>query len=193
MEIVFATHNPNKLLEVQSLLPNSIQLLSLDDIGCSEEIEETSDTVEGNALIKANHVFVNYNYPCFADDTGLFVDALNGEPGVYSARYAGDKKNTQANNNKLLENMEDIKNRKAYFKTVIAFKTIEITKTFTGICSGEILKSQEGKDGFGYDPIFKPDNFEISFASMKLNKKNQISHRALALKKFIEYITSINF
>lgn len=192
MEIVFATHNLNKLKEVQNFLPQSIKILSLDDIGCQEDIEETADTIEGNALIKAKHVFNNYNYPCFADDTGLFVEALNGEPGVYSARYAGQQKDAKANNDKLLKKMSFVQNRSAYFKTVIAYKTNNINKTFTGICSGEILKFPDGKDGFGYDPIFKPHNFKSSFASMSLNTKNKISHRALALKKIVEFINTKN-
>lgn len=188
MEIVFATHNSNKLKEAQEILPKSIKLLSLDDIGCLEDIPETADTVEGNALIKAKHVFENYNYPCFADDTGLFVEALNGEPGVYSARYAGIDKDANANNNKLLQKLVPFNNRKAFFKTVIAYKTEYATQNFTGICAGKILTSSEGQAGFGYDPIFKPDGFQISFASMNSKTKNQISHRALALKKFVEFI-----
>lgn len=188
MQIVFATHNPNKLKEVQEIVPKSIKLLSLDDIGCLEDIPETADTVEGNALIKAKHVFENYNYPCFADDTGLFVEALNGEPGVYSARYAGIDKDAEANNNKLLQKLISFNNRKAFFKTVIAYKTENTTQNFTGICPGKILKSPEGQAGFGYDPIFKPEGFQGSFASMNSKTKNQISHRALALKKFVEFI-----
>ena len=188
MEIVFATHNPNKLKEVQDILPKSIKLLSLDDINCKKEIKENADTVEGNALIKANYVFKNYKYPCFADDTGLFVEALNGEPGVYSARYAGAGKDSKANNDKLLRNLKSIENRDAFFKTVIVYRTETTTKEFTGICPGKILKSPQGKDGFGYDPIFKPKGYEQSFAEMSAMTKNKISHRAKALEKFVEYI-----
>ena len=188
MEIVFATHNTNKLKEVQDILPNSIKLLSLDDIGCHEDIEETADTVEGNALIKANHVFKNYNYPCFADDTGLFVKALNGEPGIYSARYTGKEKNAKANNEKLLQNLKSVENRNAFFKTVIAYKTESTTKEFIGICDGKILKTPNGQAGFGYDPIFQPEGFEQSFAEMSAKTKNKISHRAKAMEKFVAYL-----
>ena len=188
MDIVFATHNSNKLKEVQQILPKHINLLSLDDINCHEEIIETADSIEGNALIKANHVFKNYNYPCFADDTGLFVDALNGEPGVYSARYAGPQKNAEDNNNKLLERLKNIKNRAAHFKTVIAYKTADQEKIFTGICPGTIITSPEGHHGFGYDPLFKPQHYEDTFATLDPQIKNKISHRALSIQKFLEHL-----
>jgi len=188
MKIVFATHNPNKLKEVQDILQNSIKLLSLDDIGCHEDIEETADTVEGNALIKANHVFRNYNYPCFADDTGLFVEALNGEPGVYSARYAGAKKEAKANNEKLLQNLKSVENRNAFFKTAIVYKTETTTRKFIGICEGKILETPNGQAGFGYDPIFRPEGYEQSFAKMSAKTKNKISHRAKAMEKFVKYL-----
>ena len=188
MKIVLASNNPNKLEEVQDILQESIKLLSLHDIGCHEDIQETADTIEGNALIKANHVFENYNYPCFADDTGLFVEALNGDPGVYSARYAGAKKDAKANNEKLLKNLQSVENRNAFFKTVIVYKSEDITKEFTGICPGKILKSPKGQTGFGYDPIFQPAGYEQSFAEMSVMTKNKISHRAKALKKFIAYL-----
>ena len=187
MKIVFATHNANKLKEVQDILPDPIELLSLDDIGCHEEIPEIADTVEGNALIKANHVFENYNYPCFADDTGLFVEALNGEPGVRSARYAGCSKDPNANNKKLLENLNSLENRNAFFKTVIVYKTETTTEEFTGICSGKILKSPTGQIGFGYDPIFLPEGYNQSFAEMSSKTKNKISHRGKAMEKFESY------
>ena len=188
MKIVFATHNANKLKEVQDILPDSIDLLSLDDIGCREEILETADSVEGNALIKANYVFENYNYPCFADDTGLFVEALNGEPGVHSARYAGSRKDPNANNEKLLQNLTSVENRNAFFKTVIVYKAEIITKEFTGICPGKILKSSQGQIGFGYDPIFLPEGYNQSFAEMSSKTKNKISHRAKAIEKFLTYL-----
>ena len=188
MKIVFATHNTNKLREVQDILPKSIELLSLDDINCKEDIKETADTVEGNALIKANYIFKNYNLPCFADDTGLFVEALNGEPGVYSARYASDITDAKANNEKLLRNLKSFGNRSAFFKTVIAYKTKNEEKLFNGICNGEILKSSTGHTGFGYDPIFKPKGFEQSFAEMSAETKNKISHRGKALEKFLTYL-----
>lgn len=186
MDIVFATHNNNKLKEVQNILPADINLLSLDDIQCHEDIEETADTIEGNALIKARYIFDHYNYPCFADDTGLFVEALNGEPGVYSARYAGPQKNTKDNINKLLERLKNLRDRSAHFKTVIAYKTSSEEKIFTGICAGEIISSPEGTNGFGYDPIFKPENFEATFATLEPKIKNKISHRALAIQKFLD-------
>lgn len=188
MKIVFATHNDNKLKEVQDILLNSIELLSLDDISCYEDIPETADTVEGNALIKANHVFENYNYPCFADDTGLFVEALNGEPGVHSARYAGYRKDPDANNEKLLQNLTSVDNRNAFFKTVIVYKTETATEEFSGICRGKILKSSRGQIGFGYDPIFLPEGYKQSFAEMSPKTKNKISHRAKAMEKFLSYL-----
>lgn len=188
MDIVFATHNKNKLKEVQHILASHINLLSLDDIQCHEDIKETADTIEGNALIKAKYIYENYNYPCFADDTGLFVKALDGEPGVYSARYAGPQKNAEDNNNKLLERLKDFTERSAYFKTVIAYKTSSEEKIFTGICPGEIISSPEGTHGFGYDPIFKPENFEATFATLDPEIKNKISHRALAIQKFLDHL-----
>lgn len=190
MKIVFATHNANKLKEVQAILPDSVELLSLDDINCHEDIAETANTIEGNALIKANYVYNNYKYPCFADDTGLFVDKLNGEPGVYSARYAGPDKDAKANNEKLLNQLKTSENRKAHFKTVIAFKTSKDEKIFTGICPGEILKNPQGLGGFGYDPIFKPDGYEKSFAALDSKIKNKISHRALAIEKFLKHLNN---
>jgi len=188
MDIVFATHNKNKFYEVEKILPKNINLLSLDNINCNEEIIETADTIEGNALIKANYVFEHYNYPCFADDTGLFVEALNGVPGVYSARFAGPQKNADDNNNKLLQCLKNYKNRTAYFKTVIAYKTPKEEKIFTGICSGKILTSPKGHHGFGYDPLFQPKDFEETFATLKPEIKNKISHRALAMQKFLNYL-----
>jgi XTP/dITP diphosphohydrolase len=188
MEIVFATHNANKLREIQQIIPNHIKLLSLDDIGCYEEIVEDGKTIEENALIKANYVFKHYKKACFADDTGLCVDALDGEPGVYSARYAGPQKNSYDNNQKLLDQLKGKENREAFFKTVIAYKTSKVDKTFTGICSGKILKSLRGQDGFGYDPLFQPNGFKTTFAEMPPETKNKISHRGLATHKFIEFL-----
>ncbi|RRO22836.1 non-canonical purine NTP diphosphatase [Flavobacteriaceae bacterium 14752] len=188
MQLVFATHNQNKLLEVQAILPQSIKLLSLNDINCHEDIAETANTIEGNAQLKAEYVFKTYNLPCFADDTGLFVNSLNGEPGVYSARYAGQQKDAQANINKLLKNLNNTKDRSAYFKTVIAFKTENDNKLFTGICKGQITKTPSGSAGFGYDPIFKPLGYTQTFAELDPQTKNQISHRGQALQKFIDYL-----
>jgi XTP/dITP diphosphohydrolase len=188
MDIVFATHNNNKLKEVQQILPKHINLLSLDDINCHEEIDENADSIEGNAILKANYIFKNYNHPCFADDTGLFAEALNGEPGVYSARYAGPQKNAEDNNNKLLERLKNIKNRAAHFKTVIAYKTSKEEKIFTGICPGIIISSPEGHHGFGYDPLFKPKNYDDTFATLDPKIKNKISHRALAIQKLLAHL-----
>jgi XTP/dITP diphosphohydrolase len=190
MEIVFATHNNNKLKEVKQLLSKAYTIRSLNDINCHEEIVENADSVEDNALIKVKHVFENYGHACFADDTGLFVNALNGEPGVYSARYAGDTKNASANIDKLLENLLNQKDRSAYFKTVIAFKTNETEKLFTGICKGTIIESPKGNNGFGYDPVFVPEGHTETFAELSAETKNNISHRALAIKAFTNYLNS---
>ncbi|NJB83880.1 non-canonical purine NTP diphosphatase [Wenyingzhuangia aestuarii] len=190
MKIVFATHNPNKLKEVAALLPN-IDLLSLTDIGCTEEIPETADTLEGNAQIKANHVTEKYGYPCFADDTGLLVTALNGEPGVYSARYAGEDGNAEKNMDLLLTNLKGKSDRSAYFKTIICLNLNNQQHLFEGVCDGEILKERQGLEGFGYDPIFKPKGFDSSFAEMSLAAKGKISHRGLAVQKLIEFLQKI--
>src|SRR5699024_8802054 len=156
MKLVFATHNPNKLAEIKPLLPDSIELVSLADIGCEEEILETADTIARNALIKASYVQKHYGLNCFADDTGLEVETLHGAQGAYSARYAGTKKDDAKNVDKLLKNMAGKQNRNAQFKTVIALALTDRQKTFTGICKGEILNKKTGDSGFGYDPIFKP-------------------------------------
>ena len=156
MEIVFASNNKNKIFEIQSMLPDSISILSLESIGCFEEIPETSDTIEGNAILKANFVTQKYGYDCFADDTGLEVESLNGEPGVYSARYAGEQRNADDNMNKLLFNLSDKANKNAHFKTVIALNLKGKHYLFTGIATGEIINEKIGLGGFGYDPIFKP-------------------------------------
>jgi XTP/dITP diphosphohydrolase len=188
MKLVFATHNHNKLREVQALVPDHITLLSLTDIGCTEEIIEDADTIEGNALLKANHVLTNYGYDCFADDTGLEVDALDGAPGVYSARYAGEQKDDSDNMNKLLINLATKQDRGAQFKTVIAFAKANKTETFTGICRGEITKERHGDGGFGYDPIFQPEGYDATFAQMAPSLKGKISHRGLAVSAFLEFL-----
>ncbi len=189
MELVFATHNKNKLKEIKFLLPHYIKLLSLDDIGCTEEIPETADTIEGNAILKAEHVKHRYGYNCFADDTGLEVEALNGEPGVLSARYAGDDKNDAANLRKLLSKLENNDNRKAQFKTAIALNLNDRQNLFTGICKGEIIKESRGDKGFGYDPIFKPNDFEKTFAELSLTEKSKVSHRGKAFRELIAYLS----
>jgi XTP/dITP diphosphohydrolase len=190
MQLVFATNNHNKIKEVQALLPQEIKLLSLKDIGCFEDIPETQNTIEGNALQKANYVKENYGYDCFADDTGLEVNALNGEPGVYSARYAGEQRNAQYNMDLLLENLNDIENRDARFKTVIALQLNNKQLTFTGICEGKITTSKHGEKGFGYDPIFMPNSYELTFAEMDLDLKNTIGHRGKAVLKLVAFLNS---
>ncbi len=191
MKLVFATNNLNKLAEVQKMLPDSIELLSLKDINCLEDIAETASTLEGNAQIKANHITNNYNYNCFADDTGLEVDALNGEPGVYSARYAGEPANAENNMQKLLHSLENEANRQAHFRTSICLNLNGEQHLFDGVCKGEILESKQGEKGFGYDPVFKPEGHEISFAEMSAEEKNKISHRGLAIQKLVDLLSTL--
>lgn len=192
MKIVFATNNANKVKEVQKLLPDTIEIVSLKDIGCTEDIPETSDTIAGNALQKAEYVYKNYHHACFADDTGLEVAALNGEPGIFSARYAGPEKNAENNMQKLLTNLGDTKNRGAQFKTVIALKGIATEALlFEGICKGEITVEKQGEQGFGYDPIFKPSGYAETFAQMPLDLKNSIGHRGKAVTQLINYLETI--
>lgn len=190
MKIVFATHNKNKLKEVAALLPN-IELLSLTDIGCTEDIPETANTLEGNAKIKANHVTEKYGYACFADDTGLLVDALNGEPGVYSARYAGENANSENNMDLLLKNLEGVSNRAAHFKTIVCLNLNNEQHLFEGVCNGTILEKRQGEKGFGYDPIFTPNGYNVSFAEMSLEEKGKISHRGLAVQKLIQFLQNL--
>ena len=191
MKIVFASNNKNKIYEIQSMLPESFQIVSLESIGCFEEIPETSETIEGNAILKANYVTQNYGFDCFADDTGLEVEALNGEPGVYSARYAGEHRNADDNMNKLLNKLSDKTNRTAHFKTVIALNLKGKQYLFEGIASGEIITKKIGLRGFGYDPIFKPNGYENTFAELSLEIKNEISHRGKATKTLIEFLQNI--
>lgn len=186
MTLVFATNNLNKLKEVQSLVPSHIRIKGLQDIGCTEDIVENAPTIEGNAILKAQYVKDNFGYDCFADDTGLEVTALNGEPGVYSARYAGSQKNAQDNMNKLLKSLATKNDRSARFKTVIAFAKGETITTFEGICPGHITKERMGDGGFGYDPIFMPDGYDTTFAQMALPLKNKIGHRGKAMQLFLE-------
>ncbi len=193
MELVFATHNLNKLKEIQLLLPLTVSLLSLADIGCTEEIPETEPTLEGNALLKAAHVQTHYNYACFADDTGLLVDALGGEPGVHSARYAGNGADSDANMDKLLRALAGRKNRKARFETVIALRTKNNTVLFRGAVQGEITLSKYGKSGFGYDPVFRPAGYKETFAELPLSVKNKISHRGIAFDKLLRHLSTNGF
>lgn len=188
MKIVFASNNKNKIQEIKNQLPREIELVSLEDIGCFEDIPETAETIEGNAILKANYVTERYNLPCFADDTGLEIEVLNNEPGVYSARYAGEQRDSNDNMNKVLEKLMDIENRKAQFKTVIALNLNNEQYLFTGIVKGNIGTEKVGNDGFGYDPIFTPENHSITFAEMDLNQKNEISHRGRAVKQLIEFL-----
>ena len=188
MEIVFATNNQNKIVEIQSMLPDSIKIISLESIGCFEDIPETADTIEANAIQKADYVLEKYGYDCFADDTGLEVQALNRQPGVYSARYAGEQRNAQENMDKLLFELKDKSNRNAQFKTVICLNLNSKQHLFTGIASGEISKQKIGNGGFGYDPVFIPDGYSESFAQLSLQTKNEISHRGKATKLLLEFL-----
>ena len=188
MKLVFATHNQNKLREVSTLLPKTITLLSLDDIGCTDEIPETGTTLIENANIKANFVVQNYGYDCFADDTGLQVNALNGAPGVYSARYAGENCNSDANMAKLLTELSSKKDRSAQFKTVISLIMNGKNTVFEGIVEGTIQLERRGSIGFGYDPIFQPVGFERTFAELPLSVKNTIGHRGKAVQQLVQYL-----
>jgi XTP/dITP diphosphohydrolase len=188
MKLVFATNNKNKIIEVQQMLPNTIEIISLESIGCFEEIPETGDTIEENAIMKANYVTQKYGYDCFADDTGLEVEVLNGAPGVFSARYAGEQRNSDDNMNKLLDALSAETNRKAQFKTVIALNLNGKQHLFTGIASGEITLEKSGNQGFGYDPIFKPEDFDLTFAQLSLEEKGAISHRGKATAQLISFL-----
>lgn len=190
MQLVFATHNQNKFVEVQAMMPPHIELLSLSHIGCEEDIAETADTIEGNALLKAQYVRDFYKLDCFADDTGLEVIALNNQPGVYSARYAGEPHNSMANMRKLLQNLEGKPDRRAHFKTAIALVQGNSKKIFLGICEGEITEKARGEAGFGYDPIFQPIGFDQTFAQMSLSQKSEVGHRGKAIRKLIAYLSN---
>lgn len=188
MQLVFASNNQNKIKEIQLLMPNSIQILSLGDIGCFEEIPETSNTIEGNAILKANYVTEKFGFNCFADDTGLEVEVLNGEPGVYSARYAGEQKNANDNMDKLLANLKDKDNRNAQFKTVIALNLNGEQSLFKGIITGQIIDKKVGTNGFGYDPIFVADGYDKTFAELTIEEKSKISHRGLAVQQLVAFL-----
>ena len=191
MKLVFATNNLNKLKEVQEMLSNSIEILSLKDINCFDDVDETETTLEGNAKLKADYITNNFGYNCFADDTGLEVASLGGKPGVYSARFAGEPANSENNMQKLLTNLEPKENRKAQFRTAICLNLDGKQFLFEGICKGEILKEKQGKEGFGYDPIFKPEGFSESFAKMNSEKKNKISHRGIAIQKLTDFLIDL--
>jgi XTP/dITP diphosphohydrolase len=190
MKLIFATNNKHKLLEVQALI-NSFELMSLSDINCLEDIPETANTLEGNAIIKANFVTKNYGKDAFADDSGLEVAALNNEPGVFSARYAGGHGNAEKNMDKLLQNLQGKTNRKARFRAFIALNLNNQQHLFEGVCNGEILHEKRGEGGFGYDPIFKPKGFDQSFAEMDSKQKNAISHRGICVEKLVAFLKEI--
>lgn len=188
MELVFATQNPHKAREIEAKLGDGFTIISLDTLGITEEIPETAPTLEGNALMKARYVYEKTGRNCFADDTGLEVEALNGEPGVYSARYAGLQKNPEDNIRLLLEKLQPHSNRKARFRTVIALIIEGKEYTFDGIAEGEIINSKRGEEGFGYDPVFVPAGHTRTFAEMSLDEKNELSHRAKAFVKMKEHL-----
>ena len=192
MKLVFATNNRHKLDEVRAILGNRIEVLSLNDINCHDEIPETADTLEGNALIKARYIHNKFGVDCFADDTGLEVEALGGEPGVYSARYAGEECDSEANMRKLLHNLTGKNNRNAQFRTVIALIIKGEEKLFNGIVKGTISHEKNGNSGFGYDPIFIPEGFSESFAQMTGDMKNSISHRYRATEELSNYLKQQN-
>ncbi|MCR4811897.1 MAG: non-canonical purine NTP diphosphatase [Bacteroidales bacterium] len=187
-KLIFATNNKHKLGEVREMLDGKVEIVSLEEAGLSGEIPETADTLQGNALQKAQWVWERTHCDCFADDTGLEVDALDGAPGVYSARYAGEHCSFDDNVNKLLKALDGETNRKAQFRTVICLIEDGEPRYFEGKVEGVILTERYGKEGFGYDPIFMPDRFAVSFAEMPLEVKNMISHRGLAVKRLTEYL-----
>jgi XTP/dITP diphosphohydrolase len=190
MKLIFATHNKNKAFEIQKLLPNTFQVLTLDDLNFHDEIPENEPTIELNSAFKANFVFNRFEENCFADDTGLEIEFLNGRPGVHSARYAGIERNSDANMNLVLREMLNAENRKARFKTVITLILNDKQHIFEGIVNGTIISEKRGENGFGYDPIFIPENESKTFAEMNLSEKNQFSHRARALEKMIHFLTN---
>lgn len=191
MKLVFATNNPHKLQEINHLLDGSFQLLCLKDIDCNDEIPENQDTLEGNAAEKSFYIWNKYGLNCFADDTGLEIEALNGEPGVYSARYAGEQRNANDNMNLVLAKLDKIKNRKARFRTVVSLVIDGHEIQFEGVVNGHILEEKRGTTGFGYDPIFQPDESDLCFAEMSMSEKNKISHRGRAVQKLVEYLLKL--
>lgn len=191
MELVFATNNKHKVDELQAILGDRIKLLSLKEIGCDEDIPEERETLEGNASQKAFYIYNKFGKNCFADDTGLEIEALNGEPGVYSARYAGEEKSAEANMDKVLAGLIKINNRDARFRTVISLVINGNENQFEGVVDGKILDEKRGKSGFGYDPIFQPKGFTQTFAEMNLSDKNKISHRGKAVEKLIQYLKTL--
>lgn len=191
MKLVFASNNKNKIAEIQQQVGSQFQIVSLEDIGCLVDIPETAETIEGNAILKANYVTENYGLPCFADDTGLEIEVLNNEPGVYSARYAGEQKNADDNMNLVLQKLASKTNRKAQFKTIIALNINNEQHLFEGIVKGEMTTKKIGSQGFGYDPIFKPEGFSTTFAEMSMEEKSVISHRGIAVQKLINFLSNL--
>jgi XTP/dITP diphosphohydrolase len=191
LKLVFATNNRHKLDEVSNKIGDHFELLTLNDIGCTEDIEETGSTFEGNAAIKSKYIYNKYHLNCFGDDSGLIVDALNGEPGVFSARYAGEHGNHAANIKKVLTKLNGVENRKARFVTVISLMWEGKEHLFEGVVEGTIRHETTGTSGFGYDPIFQPDGYNITFAEMSMDEKNKISHRARATEKLISFLKNI--
>ena len=187
-KLVFATNNAHKLTEVRAILEPEFTIISLDDLNCKDDIPETADTLEGNALLKATYIHEKFGLDCFADDTGLEIEELGGEPGVYSARYAGEDNNSDNNMRKVLSLLENKTNRKASFRTVIALILGEKTLYFSGEIKGDITLHPQGESGFGYDPIFVPEGYQLSFAQLSAGEKNKISHRALAVNKLIDFL-----
>ena len=188
MKLVFATNNRHKLDEVRAIVGDKVEVLSLNDIGCHDDIPETADTLQGNALIKARYIYEKFGVDCFTDDTGLEVEALDGAPGVYSARYAGEECDSEANMQKLLQNLTGKSNRNAQFRTVIALIIKGEEKLFNGIVKGTITEEKRGDSGFGYDPVFVPEGFSESFAQMSGDMKNSISHRYRATQELSNYL-----
>lgn len=191
IKLIFATQNQNKVLEIQSLLPENIIVNSLREIKCNDDIPEEQPGLKGNALYKARYIFQKYNVDCFADDTGLEIEALNGEPGVYSARYAGEEKDNEKNIDLVLKNLQGKTNRRAQFRTVIALILKGQEFLFEGRVKGEIRKERSGKEGFGYDPIFEPENCGKTFAEMELEEKNQRSHRGRAVQSLTQFLIKL--
>ena len=188
MKLVFATNNKHKLQEVRDIVGDRVEVLSLADIDCHDDIPETADTLQGNALIKARHIYEKYGLDCFADDTGLEVEAIDGAPGVYSARYAGEECDSEANMSKLLENLTGKTNRNAQFRTVIALIINGEEMLFNGIVKGTIATEKKGDSGFGYDPVFQPDGYDKTFGELPAEVKNSISHRARAFASAVEFV-----
>ncbi len=191
MDLVFATQNQNKAKEIQELLPSTIRVKTLAEIGCFDDIPETADTLEGNAALKSQYVLDNFQVNCFADDTGLEINTLNGDPGVFSARYAGEGRDSNDHMDLVLKKLEGVTGRTAQFRTVISLIINGEEKQFEGIVKGDITHEKSGKSGFGYDPIFKPTGYSQTFSEMSMEEKNKISHRGIAVRKLIDYLRNI--